>query len=119
MHWHRPRPQRGAHDSPHVLGMIRVLTGICLALVAGFSLSAHSMGSTRELADDCRSLLRATIGLGKEIRIPFTKKARAGVLGIHAGNAGPVGGQHLGAGRPRLENGWQMQPRAGAQRQPG
>jgi hypothetical protein len=68
-------PQRAAHDSPHVLGMIRVLTVICLALVAGFSLSAHAMGSARELADDCRSLLRATIGSGKEIRIPFTKKA--------------------------------------------
>ena len=74
MHWHRPRPQRAAHDSQHVLGMTRVLTGICLAL-AGLSLSAHAMGSARELADDCRSVLQAKTGAGEQIRIPFTKKA--------------------------------------------
>jgi Rap1a immunity proteins len=55
--------------------MTRALTVICLALVAGLPLSAQAMGSARELADDCRSLLRATIGSGKEIRIPSTKKA--------------------------------------------
>src|SRR5262245_33454892 len=55
--------------------MTRALTGICLALVAGLSLSAHAMGSTRELADDCRSLLQAKTGAGAQIRIPFTKKA--------------------------------------------
>src|SRR5215471_15269823 len=54
--------------------MRRTLTLIWLA-VAGLPSSAHAMGSARELADDCRSLLRATIGSGKEIRIPFTKKA--------------------------------------------
>ena len=75
MHWHRPRPQRAAHDSQHVLGMTRALTGICLALVAGLSLSAHAMGSARELADDCRSLLQAKTGAGEQIHIPFTKKA--------------------------------------------
>src|SRR5262249_507343 len=75
MHWHRPRPQRAAHESQHVLGMTRALTGICLALVAGLSLSAHAMGSTRELIDDCRSLLQAETGAGEQIRIPFTKKA--------------------------------------------
>jgi hypothetical protein len=74
MHWHRPRPQRAAHDSQHVLGMTRVLTGICLAL-AGLSLSAHAMGSARDLADDCRTLVGAKTGAGKQIRIPFTKKA--------------------------------------------
>ena len=55
--------------------MTRALTGICLALVAGLSLRAHAMGSTRELADDCRSLLQAKTGAGEQIRIPFTKKA--------------------------------------------
>ena len=55
--------------------MTRALTGICLALVAGLSLSAHAMGSTRELADDCRSLLHAKTGAGEQICIPFTKKA--------------------------------------------
>ena len=54
--------------------MSRTLTLIWLA-VAGLPSSAHAMGSAREVADDCRSLLRATIGSGKEIRIPFTKKA--------------------------------------------
>jgi hypothetical protein len=55
--------------------MSRPLTLIWLTVVTGLPLSAHAMGSARELADDCRSLLRATIGSGKEIRIPFTKKA--------------------------------------------
>jgi Ssp1 endopeptidase immunity protein Rap1a len=55
--------------------MIRVLTVTCLALVAGLPLSAHAMGSARELADDCRSLLQAKPGTGEQIRIPFTKKA--------------------------------------------
>jgi hypothetical protein len=72
--WHRPRPQRAAHGSQHVLGMTRALTVICLALVAGLPLSAHAMGSARELADDCRSLLQAKTGTGEQIRIPFTKK---------------------------------------------
>jgi hypothetical protein len=51
------------------------LTVICLALIAGLPLSAHAMGSARELADDCRSLLQAKPGTGEQIRIPFTKKA--------------------------------------------
>jgi Rap1a immunity proteins len=55
--------------------MTRALTVICLALVAGLPLSAHAMGSARELANDCRSLLQAKTGTGKQIRIPFTKKA--------------------------------------------
>jgi Rap1a immunity proteins len=75
MHSHRLRPQRADHGSQHVLGMTRALTVICLALVAGLSLSAHAMGSARELADDCRSLLQAKTGTGEQIRIPFTKKA--------------------------------------------
>ena len=36
---------------------------------------AHAMGSARDLADDCRTLVRAKTGAGKQIRIPFTKKA--------------------------------------------
>src|SRR6266542_3268740 len=55
--------------------MTRALTVICLTLVAGLSVSAHAMGSARELADDCRSLLQAKTGAGEQIRIPFTKKA--------------------------------------------
>jgi Rap1a immunity proteins len=55
--------------------MSRTLTLVWLTVVAGLPLGAHAMGSARELADDCRSLLRATIGSGKKIRIPFTKKA--------------------------------------------
>ena len=55
--------------------MSRTLTLVWLTVVAGLPLGAHAKGSARELADDCRSLLRATIGSGKKIRIPFTKKA--------------------------------------------
>ena len=55
--------------------MTRTLTVICLALVAGLSVSAHATGSARELVGDCRSLLQAKTGAGEQIRIPFTKKA--------------------------------------------
>ena len=55
--------------------MTRALALIWLTVVAGLPLSAHAMGSGRELADDCRSLLQAKTGSGEEIRIPFTKKA--------------------------------------------
>ena len=55
--------------------MTRALALIWLTVVAGLPLSAHAMGSARELADDCRSLLQAKTGSGEEIRIPFTKKA--------------------------------------------
>jgi hypothetical protein len=45
------------------------LTVICLALVAGLPLSAHAMGSARELAD-----VRAKTCTGEPIRIAFAKK---------------------------------------------
>ncbi len=89
MHWHRPRTQRAAYGSQHVSGMTRALTVICLTLVAGLSVSAHAMGSARELADDCRSLLQAN-GHGRTNPHSIREEG-AGVLGIHAGHARPVG----------------------------
>ena len=92
MHWHRPRPQRAAHDSQHVLGMTRVLTGICLAL-AGLSLSAHAMGSARG-----RRLSQCAPGQNGRGRTnpDSVHEEGAGVLGIHAGNAGPIGAGRCG-----------------------
>ena len=55
--------------------MTRAFVVIWLIVVAAMPVSAHAMGSARELADDCRSLLQAKPGTGEQIRIPFTKKA--------------------------------------------
>jgi hypothetical protein len=52
----------------------RIFVLIWLALM-GMPLSVHAMGSARELAEDCRTLVRAKTGTGKQIQIPFTKKA--------------------------------------------
>jgi hypothetical protein len=48
---------------------------IWLTIVAAMPVSAHAMGSARELADDCRTLVQAKTGKGEQIRIPFAKKA--------------------------------------------
>jgi hypothetical protein len=37
--------------------------------------SVHAMGSARDLADHCETLVQAKTGTGEQIRIPFTKKA--------------------------------------------
>ena len=55
--------------------MTRAFVVIWLIVVAAMPVSAHAMGSARDLADDCRTLVRAKTGAGKQIRIPFTKKA--------------------------------------------
>src|SRR6266704_6497421 len=55
--------------------MTRALVLIWLVVVAVMPVTAHAMGSARDLADDCRTLVRAKTGAGKQIRIPFTKKA--------------------------------------------
>jgi len=55
--------------------MSRAFVVIWLIVVAAMPVSAHAMGSARDLADDCRTLVRAKTGAGKQIRIPFTKKA--------------------------------------------
>ena len=55
--------------------MTRAFVLIWLIVVAAMPVSAHAMGSARDLADDCRTLVRAKTGAGKQIRIPFTKKA--------------------------------------------
>src|SRR5437899_4181198 len=55
--------------------MTRAFVVIWLIVVAAMPVGAHAMGSARDLADDCRTLVRAKTGAGKQIRIPFTKKA--------------------------------------------
>jgi hypothetical protein len=55
--------------------MTRAFVLIWLTAVAAMPVSAHAMGSARELADDCRTLLKAKRGAGGQIQIPFTKKA--------------------------------------------
>ncbi len=55
--------------------MTRAFVVIWLVVVAVMPVTAHAMGSARDLADDCRTLVRAKTGAGKQIRIPFTKKA--------------------------------------------
>jgi hypothetical protein len=57
------------------LKMIRMFALLWLTLLAALPDTAHAMGTARELANDCRSLLHGKAGAGKEIRIPFTKKA--------------------------------------------
>ncbi len=53
----------------------RAFVLIWLTVVAAMPVSAHAMGSARDRADDCRTLVRAKTGAGAQIRIPFTKKA--------------------------------------------
>jgi hypothetical protein len=53
----------------------RAFVLICLIVVAAMPVSAHAMGSARDLADDCRTVAQAKTGAGAQIRIPFTKKA--------------------------------------------
>src|SRR5207249_3884337 len=48
---------------------------ISLTIASAMPVSAQAMGSAQELADDCRTLVEAKTGTGKQIRIPFTKKA--------------------------------------------
>src|SRR6266581_8615710 len=55
--------------------MTRAFVLIWLTAVAAMPVSAHAMGSARELADDCRTLLKAKRGAGEQIQIPVTKKA--------------------------------------------
>ena len=55
--------------------MTRAFVLIWLVVVEVMPVTAHAMGSARDLADDCRTLVRAKTGAGKQIRIPFTKKA--------------------------------------------
>ncbi len=55
--------------------MTLVFVLISLTIAAAMPVSAHAMGSARELADDCRTLVQAKTGTGEQIRIPFTKKA--------------------------------------------
>src|SRR6266516_2517790 len=55
--------------------MTRGFVLIWLIVVVVMPVTAHAMGSARDLADDCRTLVRAKTGAGKKIRIPFTKKA--------------------------------------------
>jgi hypothetical protein len=55
--------------------MTRAFVLIWLTAVTAIPVSAHAMGSGRELADDCRTLLKAKRGAGEQIQIPFTKKA--------------------------------------------
>ena len=49
-----------------------VLLAVLLAIVPDH---AYAMGSARELARDCRTLLQGKRGSGKEIQIPFTRRA--------------------------------------------
>src|SRR6266702_3903978 len=55
--------------------MTRAFVLIWLTAIAAMPVSAHAMAIARELADDCRTLLKAKRGAGEQIQIPFTKKA--------------------------------------------
>jgi hypothetical protein len=55
--------------------MTLVFLLISLTIASAMPVSAPAMGSAQELADDCRTLVEAKTGTGRQIRIPFTKKA--------------------------------------------
>ena len=55
--------------------MVRVFGVLLMMLVVIVPDRAYAMGSARELAGDCRTLLQGKRGSGKEIQIPFTRRA--------------------------------------------
>jgi hypothetical protein len=90
MHWHRQTPQRAAHDSQHVLGddsrFDGDLSGSCRGLVPQRARDGKRAGAGRRLSKPAPSHNR--LGKGNPHSV---HEEGAGVLGIHAGHARPVG----------------------------